>query len=166
MWNHIQYVGQHIHICLIYMRHHSNYLCPHTHCIYNITPTLFMTSDTPYVWHCLHYTRHHILTLHNVHCICVITSTVLMISHKLYFWDYFCYNSRHHIHCIGHDSHWLWHNTHSFDDIRTFLCMTSHPLYVQNHIHLIRDQNHILWDHTTLFGTSHALYSWHHSHGI
>ena len=60
----------------------------------------------------------------------------------------------------------LWHNTHSFDDITTFLCMTSQPLYVQHHIHYIMHHIHIFWHHSTLFMTSHALYLWHHSHYI
>ena len=33
----------------LYMRHHSNSLCPHTQSIDNITPTLCMTSHSPYV---------------------------------------------------------------------------------------------------------------------
>ena len=44
------------------MWHHSHSLCHHTLYIDNITPTLFLTSHSPYVWHRLHYTRHHILT--------------------------------------------------------------------------------------------------------
>ena len=44
------------------MWHNSHYLCHHTHCIDNITPSLFMTSHSSYVWHRLHYTRHYILT--------------------------------------------------------------------------------------------------------
>ena len=77
------------------MSHHSHYLCHHTHCIDNITPTLFMTSYSPYVWHRFHYTRHYSLTFwlkppfwghhthyirHRVHCICVITPALSMIS--------------------------------------------------------------------------------------
>ena len=104
----------------LYKRHHSHYPCPHTHCIVNITPIHCMTSHSPYVWHRLHYTRHHILNLwtqttvlwhhthyiwYPVHCICVITFTVLVISHQLYSWDHICYISRHHIHCIWHGSH-------------------------------------------------------------
>ena len=59
------------------MWHHSHYLCHHTHCIDNITPTLFMTSHSPYMWHRLHYTRHHILTfLHQ--------TTILRTSEPLY----------------------------------------------------------------------------------
>ena len=56
---------------------HSYYLCHLTHCIDNITPTLIMTSPSPYVWHRLHYTRHHSLTfLHQ--------TTILRITHPLY----------------------------------------------------------------------------------
>ena len=90
----------------LYMRHHSHYLCPHSHCIDNITTTLCMTSHSPYVWYRLHYTRHHILTLwpqttvfmsshqlyltlcrlylyHDIHCINDITQTVFLRSHLL-----------------------------------------------------------------------------------
>ena len=59
------------------MWHHSHYLCHHTLCIDNITPTLFMTSHSPYVWHRLHYTRHHILTFWP-------QTTILRTSHPLY----------------------------------------------------------------------------------
>ena len=76
----------------LYMRHHSLYLCPHTQSIDNITPTLCMTSHSPYVWHCLPYTRYHILTVWH-------QTTVFMSSHKLYLTScplYLC----DHIHCI------------------------------------------------------------------
>ena len=59
------------------MWHHSHYLCHHTHCIDNITPTLFMKSHSPYVWHHLHYTRHQILTFWP-------QTTILRTSHPLY----------------------------------------------------------------------------------
>ena len=59
------------------MWHHSHYLCHHTHCIDNITHTLCMTSHSPYVWHCVHYKRHHILTFWS-------QTTILRTSHKLY----------------------------------------------------------------------------------
>ena len=59
------------------MWHHSHYLCHHTHCIYNITPSLFITWHSPYVWHHLHYTRHHILTFPP-------QTTISMTSHTLY----------------------------------------------------------------------------------
>ena len=57
--------------------HHSHYLCHHTDSIDNITPTLFMTSHSPYVWRCVHYTRHHSLTF-------LPQTTILRTSHPLY----------------------------------------------------------------------------------
>ena len=90
-------------------------MCPHTHCIDNITPTLCMTSHSPYVWHRLHYTRHHILTLWT-------QTTVFMSSHQLYLTLcplYLC----HHIHCIN-DITQTWF-------LRSHLLQftTSYPLY-------------------------------------
>ena len=76
----------------IYRWHQSHSLCHHSNCIENITPTLCMTSHSPYEWQCLHYTRHHILTLWS-------QSTVFMSSHPLYLTScklYLC----HHLHCI------------------------------------------------------------------
>ena len=143
------------------MRHHSHYLCPDTHCMDNITPTLCMTSHSPDVWHCLHYTRHHILTLwpqttvfmsshqlylHCAHCICVITSTLLMISHKLYFWDHICYNSRHHISCIRHDSN----------------CMPSQSLHSWHQIPYIWHLLQGLWHLVHIHVTSQPLCLWIH----
>ena len=144
----------------LYMRHHSHYLCSHTHSTDNITPTLCMTSHSPYVWYCLHYTTHHILILwpqttvfmlsHQLyltcaHCICVITSTVLMISHKLYFWDHTCYNS-HHFPCTRHDSN----------------CMPSQSLHSWHEIPYIWHHLQGLWhlDHTHV--TSQPLCFWIH----
>ena len=72
--------------------HHSHYLGHHNHWIDKITPTLFMTSHSPYVWHCLHCTRHHILTLWP-------QTTVFVSSQPLYLTScplYLC----HHIHSI------------------------------------------------------------------
>ena len=76
----------------LYMRHHSRYLCSHTHCIDNITPTLCMISHSPYVWHRLNY---------RTHCILILSpqTSVFMSSYPLYLSScplYLC----HHIHCI------------------------------------------------------------------
>ena len=128
----------------LHMIHHNHYMCPHIHCIDNITPT--------FVWH---HTRHmcgiicpiqditsslhdlkspclcnhtHYIWYH-VHCISVITSILLMISHQLYFWVHICYNSQHHVHCIWHDSH----------------CMTSQPHHSWHQIHYIWHDLHGLW---------------------
>ena len=88
----------------LHMRHHSHYLCPHTHCIVNITPTLCMTSHSPYVWHRLHYTRHHIHTLWP-------QTTVFMSSHQIYLTLcplYLC----HHIDCINDITQTLFLRSH------------------------------------------------------
>ena len=90
----------------LHMKHHSLYLCPHTHCIDNITCILGMTSHSPYMWHRFHCARHHILTLWP-------QTTVLMSSQPLYLTScplYLC----HHIHCI--------------DDITPTVILRSHPL--------------------------------------
>ena len=138
--NHIQYVGQHRHYtCDIT----ATNLCHHTHCIDIITPTLCMTSHSPYIWNfctiqeitsSLYDTQPpfiwhqtHYIWLH-IHCICVITSTVIMISQKLYLRDLIRYTSQHHLHCIRHDSHWIC-------VITPILSMISHPLYGWHHTH-------------------------------
>ena len=93
--------------------------------IQDITSSLFdlkipcLCHHPNYIWHC-------------AHCICVITCTVLMVSHKLYFWDHICYNSRHHIPCIRHDSN----------------CMPSQSLHLGH-------QNPYIWHH--LHGLWHLL---------
>ena len=90
----------------LHMRHPSHYLCPHTHCIDNITCILGMTSHSTCRWHRFHYARHHILTLWP-------QTTVFMSSEPLYLTScplYLC----HHIHCI--------------DDITPTVILRSHLL--------------------------------------
>ena len=99
------------------MWHHNHYLGHHTHCMDNITPTLLMTSHSPYVWHRLHYTRHHIITFWP-------QTTILMTLHPL------CYTS-----CPLY----LCHYTNSIDDITATICMISHPVYVRHSFHYIYD---------------------------
>ena len=81
--------------------HHSHYLGHHNHWIDKITPTLFMTSHSPYVWHCLHCTRHHILTFWP-------QTTIWRTSHQLYYKSCLLY---------------LCHHTNSIDDITAIICM-------------------------------------------
>ena len=125
------------------MWHHSHYLVHHPHSIVNITPTRFMTSHSPYVWHCVHYRRHHILTFwpqttiwgHHtyyirpyVHCILVITPNLSMISQPLYVWYHIKY---------------IW-------DILSTIFMTSYPsCKTRQNCKLI---------------TPHSAYVWHHLH--
>ena len=59
------------------MWYQSPYMGHHTYSIDNITPNLFMTSHSPYVWHRLHYRRHHMLTFWPL-------TTILRTSHPLY----------------------------------------------------------------------------------
>ena len=88
----------------LYMRHHSHSLCPHTQSIDNITPTLCMTSHSPYVWHRLPYTRHHILTLWP-------QTTVSMSSHPLYLtWCPLC------VDVPSHPLYW-WYHTNCISEI-------------------------------------------------
>ena len=63
----------------LYTGHHSHYLCPHLHCRDNITRIPCMTSHSPYMWHRLHYTRHHILTLWTQTTVYVIKVTIFDI---------------------------------------------------------------------------------------
>ena len=111
IWNHIQYVGQHIH----YTWDITATICVLTDsediivwCIENITPTLCMTLLLPYVWHPLHYTKHHILTLWP-------QTTMFMSSHPLYWTSCPLY---------------LCHHIHSIDDITPTEFLRSNPLYM------------------------------------
>ena len=121
----------------LYMRHHSHYLCPHTHCIDNITCILGRKSHSPYMWHRFHYARHHILTLwpkttgfkssqpiyltscplylcHHIHCIDHITPTVIMRSHPLEF-------------TTSYPLYAIWHPLY---DITTTAFMASDTLHI------------------------------------
>ena len=106
-------------------------------------------------------------------CGCVITSTVLLISHELYFWDHFHYNSRHHIHCIRHDSHRFCVITptrsmisHPFRyDSTPTICTISYKLYKASHPYFMRS-HHILYDITCIVSWHHSLYIWHYVHSI
>ena len=92
----------------IYTIHETShhYLCPHTHCIDNITRILCMTSHSPYMWHRFHYARHHILTLWP-------QTTVFISSQPLYLTSCPLY---------------LCHHIHSNDDITPTVFLRSHPL--------------------------------------
>ena len=88
----------------LYMRHHSHYLCPHTQNIDNITPTLCMTSHSPYELHRLPYTRHYMLTLWP-------QTTVFFSSHPLYLTSCpLCEDAS------SHPLYW-WYHTNSISEI-------------------------------------------------
>ena len=106
--------------------HHSHSLCHHTHIIDKITPSLFMTSHSPYVWHRLHCTRHHILTFWP-------QTTILRTSLQLYYKSCLLY---------------LCHHTNSIDDITATICMISLPVYGRQYIHYIFDIVPTMYDNT------------------
>ena len=91
----------------LYMRHHSHHLCPHPQSIDNITPTLCMTSHSPYVWHRLPYTRHYILTLW--------PQTTVFMYHTHYIW--------HRVHSV-----WMCHHIHCIADFTRTVFLRSFPL--------------------------------------
>ena len=167
------------------MWYHSHYLGHHTHYIDNITPNLFMTSHSPYVWHRLHYTRHHILPFwpqttiwgHHTHyirdrvqCICVIAPTISMISQPI---------------CVWYHIQYMWDILSTIFITSYTLCMTSQPCvlitphsvyvwlhlrYRRRHIHSITTSQN-LYDFTStsgmtsrpLYQTSHQRYLCHHN---
>ena len=123
------------------MWHHSHCMCHHTNCRVNMAPTFLVTSPSPYVWHRLHYTRHHILSFdlkpsfwghhthyirYHVRCICVITPTLSMISQPLYVWYHIKY---------------IW-------DILSTIFITSYPpcMTTQN-CELITPHSSYVWHH-------------------
>ena len=153
---------------------HPNFVWHHTWQMYSIFCTIEdITSSLyeikpPFLWHHTHY------IWHRVNALSVTTCTLLMISHQLYLWDLILYICRHLIHCIQKLNHYICtitatgpvSHTCTFHDITLFVYMTLHALYVEHQILYIRYHIHSLWHHATLFMTSHALYSCHHSHDI
>ena len=91
-----------------------------THCMYDITATIYMTS------YALHVTSHsQFRTSH--HFMYDIRSTLSDLTSTV-----FC------------------HHTHSIDDIIATVCMTSHPVYVWHHVQYIYDIISTKYDITTL----------------
>ena len=76
-----------------------------------------MTSHLPYVWHPVHYRRHHILTFWP-------QTTILRTSHPLYYPSCPLY---------------LCHHTNSINDITATIRMISHLVYVRHSVHYIYD---------------------------
>ena len=120
---------------------HSRYLCHHTHCIDKITPTLFVTSHSPYVWHRLLCTRHNILTFWP-------QTTILRTSHELYYKScllYLCHYTN--LSMISQTLYVWYYFLYMGDNISTIflisypLCMTTQPLL------LIRPHSAYVWQH-------------------
>ena len=113
----------------LYMRHHSHSLCPHTQSIDNITPTLCMTSHSPYVWHLLPYTNHHILILWH-------QTSMFMSSQPLYFTSCPLY---------------LYHHIHSIDDITTICISEIISAIVHNIISIVYEMTPTVCHHNHCF---------------
>ena len=116
----------------LYMRHHSHYLCPHTHCIENSTQSLYDITLAICVASFALYKTSHPQFMNSDHRIYVITPTIFDImstlsvsSHSLYW----CYHSNciseitsaiiHGIISIVHDmTATVWHHNHCIHYIR------------------------------------------------
>ena len=116
----------------LHMRHYSHYLCPHTHCIKNITPTLCITTLAICVASFALYKTSHPHFMTSDHRVFLVTPTILDIvstvsvsSPPLYWW--------YHTNCIFeitsaiiHDiisilydmKATVWHHNHCIHDIR------------------------------------------------
>ena len=162
------------------MSSHPLYWEHHTHTLYDITLGIGIASFALYKTLHPHFmkSKHHFLTshplyltsyqryfCHHMNSIDDITPTLFMRSHPVYMSTSYPLHTKtyslyfyHHSHCtcVSH--------THTFHDITLFVYMTLHTLYVEHQILYIRYHIHSLWHHATLFMTSHALYSCHHSH--
>ena len=125
------------------------YMCHNTHTFYVITPFVCMTSH-PYLYN-IKYTikasHTHFMTSHRI--IYDITCTVLMTSLPLYLTLHPLY---------------LCHHTHSIYDLWPTVCMTSHPLYVWHLMHNRKCHIHSLSIHSILVITLHPLNFRHHTH--
>ena len=95
--------------------------------MYDNTGTICMTSYE-YIWHHIHSLWHH--------------TTLFITSSPLYL-------TSHPLHLISRPLY-LCNHTHSLNDIRATICMTSHPVYLWHHIHYIYDIISTKYDITTL----------------
>ena len=100
--------------CTLYKASHPHFMTSH-HVVYDITYTVFMTSLPLYL------TLHPLYMCHQGQCINYTTPTLCMTSHTLYVW--------HHIQYAWHHMNTLWHHTH--------INRTSHPLYLWHHVQYI-----------------------------
>ena len=161
-WHHMHYMW-HVISCVWY---HVYCMCDIPQCIYDITPSTFITSYLSYMiapillsWQHNHYTWNltHYIWPH-VHCICVITPNLSMISQPIYVWYHIqyschvlstkfktsytlCMTSQHCVLMTPHSAY-IWHLLH----------------YRWHHIHSITP-NHSIYDVTSTSGmTSHPSY--------
>ena len=153
------------------MWHHSHYQGYHTHCTGNITPTLFMTSHSPYVWHmCALYKTSYPHFFTSNHHFEDITPTVLEIvsilsvsSHQIYRWYH-----RHYVYDIAYSIGetlfplYLWHRI-TYVWHHKPVCWLCHTRPMYDIICGTKDVTSTLSNQATIFMTSHPLQAWHHT---
>ena len=153
------------------MWYQSPYMGHHTYSIDNITPNLFMTSHSPYVWHSLRYTRHHILTFFtsNHHfeditpTILDIVSNVSVSSHQLYRWyhSHYMYDFTSSIWETNYPLY-LWHHTNYVWQHKT-VCWLHHTRHMYDIICATEDVTSTLSHQAKVFMTSNPLQAWYHT---
>ena len=73
----------------LYMTSHTLYLRHHSHCIYDKTPPMFMSSYSVYMTsHMVYEWQYNHGIWHHTHSVCVITPICLMMSHPMYVWNH------------------------------------------------------------------------------
>ena len=141
LWIHVNYISHQTHgaktIQPLYLKSQPPYvyLCVHTHCINDITHTVFMTWHLQYLWHSMHCIWHltHDLWHHNT---LSITSDYYISYQTDYIWQ--------NIHCISVITPDDWsYNPHFMYDNTGTICMISYE-YIWHHIHSLKY-------HTTLW---------------
>ena len=166
-WQYKRYICHLTHYILHYI------LCPHTQSIDNITPTLCMTSHSPYVWQLLPYTSHHFLTLWHqttmfmssqpLH-LTLFPLCVDVSSHPLYWWYHTNCISEitsamvHNIISIVYDmTHTVWHHNHCFHGIRFPTYHITSRIYDMSSPIAVTSQTPCLWIHVTIFNIKHMV---------
>ena len=121
-----------------------------TNCIYDIPPTLCMSSYAL-------YTTSYPLFMFSHHCSYHITSTAFTTSHPLYMTSHTCY---------------LWHHIHSNYDTSPTMFVTLNSVYKTSHMMNEWKQNECIWHDTqcicvikpTSLMTSQPMYEWNRTH--
>ena len=99
-------------LCILYKASHPHFMTSHL-IVYDITCTVFMTSLPLYL------TLHTLYMCHQGQCINYTTPTLCMTSHTVHVWHYILY---------------AWHPMNTLSH-HTRIGMTSHPVYLWHHIH-------------------------------
>ena len=145
----------------LYRKHHSHYLCPHTHCIDNITLILYDITLTICVASFALYKTSHPNFMTSDHRVYVITttlsdivSTLSVSSHPLYWW--------HHTNCISEVTSALIHDIIPIVYDMTATVWQPQPLHSWHEIPYIWHHLQGLWPHVFYTVTSQTLCFWIH----